>query len=114
MSGEAIQAGEFNAAIQAIREQLGRMEKKADATDRRIDDLFALHRDCADRREKEAYQRGIEVGKVTTLTADVSELKEDKKTAHTFRRWFLAAASLSLLASLFSVFFAWMREQPHP
>lgn len=110
MPGEAIQSGEFNAALQGIRDQLSRMEKKSDATDRRIDDLFALHRDCADRREKEAYQRGMEAGKVKTLISDVNELREDKKTTVTFRRWFIATAALSLLASLFSLLPAWFRS----
>lgn len=103
MPGESVQSGEFNAALQGIRDQLARMEKKADATDRRIDDLFALHRDCADRREKEAYQRGVEAGQIKTLASDVGDLKEDKKTTITFRRWFIATAAISLLASVFSV-----------
>jgi len=111
MPGDPIQSGEFNAALQGIRDQLSRMEKKSDATDRRIDDLFALHRDCADRREKEAYQRGMEAGKVKTLVNDVNELREDKKTSITFRRWFIATAALSLLASLFPLLSAWFRPR---
>lgn len=104
MSDQPIQSGEFNAAMDGLRRTLDRMEKNQDAMNIRIDDLAGLHSACALRREKEAYTDGLTAGKVETLNGAISELKEDKKTTLAFRRSFISAVAVSLLASLLALF----------
>jgi hypothetical protein len=103
MSDQPILSGEFNAAMDGLRRTLGHIEKSQDAMNARIDDLTLLHRTCTARREAKAFSDGLEAGKVKTLAADVAELKEDKKISMAFRRSFIGALAVSLLASLFAM-----------
>jgi hypothetical protein len=104
MPDQPIQSGEFNAAMDGIRRTLDRMEKNQDAMDKRIDDLVTLHRECATRRERQAYEDGLEAGEINSLQGRVKVLEADKRATATFRRTFIASLALSLLTSLFALF----------
>ena len=107
MSDDPIRSGEFNSAMEMLRQSIMRIEqqseKRHDATDRRIEGLYGLHADCTLRKEGRAFSDGMEAGKIESLSSRIDDLESDRKNTIAFRRTIMVGVLTSLLGSIFSI-----------
>jgi len=103
MADEPIRSGEFNRAMESIRDGLGILHTGQETLRDDIARLNDLHLKCLQGQNQKSFEAGQAAAKILDLQVDVTGLMNARETGIAQRRSLIAGLLVALVASALSL-----------